>query len=108
VCFPCGETLLRARHKKPINYSGEGRGANGEGRRDAPVGLFLFVFLTAENTEVAENFDLGNMFTKKRKIVAKSWQQIPGKSENVANRIFHNWATLLLTMRHALSVLRNL
>ena len=82
---------------------GERRGAKRCASRSVSV-----CFLTAENTEVAENFDLGNMFTKKRKIVAKSLQQIPGKSENVANRIFHNWATLPLTMRHSLSVLRTL
>jgi hypothetical protein len=28
-------------------------------------------FLTAENTEVAENFDLGNIFTKKEKLLPR-------------------------------------
>jgi hypothetical protein len=40
-----------------------------------------------------------------RKFVAKSWRQIPKKAKNVANRIFHDWAPLPLTMRHTLSIL---
>ena len=56
--------------------------------------LILFLFLTAENTELAESFSLGDIFYEKRKYVAK--------------RIFHDLAPLPLTTRHALSVLRNL
>jgi hypothetical protein len=40
-------------------------------------------FLTAEDSEVTENFDLATFF-RKRKSVAKSWQQILGKVKCVA------------------------
>jgi len=62
--------------------------ANGEWRVSADWSVCFCFFLTAENTEVAENFDLGNVFTEKENLLPKVGNSFHKKLKMLPSRIF--------------------
>jgi hypothetical protein len=62
--------------------------ASGEWRVRCAVRTDSDSFLTAENTEVAENFDLGNVFTEKENLLPRVGNSFHKKLKMLPSRIF--------------------
>jgi hypothetical protein len=62
--------------------------ANGEWRVSADWSVCFCFFLTAENTEIAESFDHGNIFTEKEKVLTRVGNKFLERLKMLPSRIF--------------------
>jgi hypothetical protein len=65
--------------------------ANGEWRVSADWSVCFCFFLTAENTEIAESFDHGNIFTEKEKVLTRVGNKFLERLKMLPTEFFMIW-----------------